>query len=212
MQKHHKISYFWCSIFIKYMLLKKVLILSLIVTIISCNKAVSKKNKEIARDSLISNTVKVNHSFTKLNSKAKKLVENWDEYQNIDELLKQYQNITASLALLNAKELSVLAKQLKDSIQVEKLKISAVKIRLNVLHNETQRLADMETIPSITESEVIEENINILNAFSALNLKINNVVNQENLNEEVSSFVEEVLSLNDSLHKKDSLETIKAHK
>ena len=169
------------------MFFKKIIFLILIIVVISCNNSISKKNKKIKRDSLISNVVKVNHPIAKLNSKAKKLVEDWDEYQNIDELLKQYQNITTNLALLNAKELSVLSRQLKDSVRIEKLNIPAVKTRLNVLHNETLRLADMETIPSITELEVIEENNNILNAYSALNLKINNIVNQENLNEQVSS-------------------------
>ncbi len=186
------------------MLLKKVILLSLIALFISCTKTISRKNNEISRDSLIGNTNKVKLQIAKLNSKAIKLVETWDEYQNIDELLKQYQNINSNLALLNAKELAVLAKQLKDSIRVEILKIPSVKIRLNVLHNETLRLADMNTIPSITEEEVVEENSNILNAYSALNLKINNIVNQENLNEELSSFIDEVLQLNDTLIKLDS--------
>lgn len=186
------------------MLLKKVILLSLIALFISCTKTISRKNNEISRDSLIGNTNKVKLQIAKLNSKAIKLVETWDEYQNIDELLKQYQNINSNLALLNAKELAVLAKQLKDSIRVEILKIPSVKIRLNVLHNETLRLADMNTIPSITEEEVVEENSNILNAYSALNLKINNIVNQENLNKEFSSFIDEVLQLNDTLIKLDS--------
>ena len=189
------------------MLLKKVILLSLIALFVSCTKTISKKNDEISRDSLIGNTDKVNFQITKLNSKAIKLVETWDEYQNIDELLKQYQNINANLALLNAKELAVLTKQLKDSIRVERLKIPSVKIRLNVLHNETLRLADMSTIPSITEEEVVIENSNILNAYSALNLKINNIVNQENLNEELGSFIDEVLQLNDTLKKLDSTKT-----
>ena len=191
---------------------KKFIFLILSILILSCNKSVSKKNNEIKQDSLISNTTKIIHPIAKLNSKAKKLVANWDEYQNMDELLIQYQNISANLALLNAKELSVLANQLKDSIKVENLKIPSVKIRLNVLHNETLRLADMARIPSITEEEVVEENNNILNAYSALNLKINNIVNKENLNEEVSSFVDEVLMLNDSLNKKDTSKTIIAPK
>ena len=186
------------------MLIKKIIFLVLLIIVFSCDKAVSKRNIEVARDSLVSNTLKVNYPVAKLNSKAKKLVENWDEYQNIEELLKQYQHITTNMALLNAKELSVLSKQLKDSIRIEQLKIPAVKIRLNVLHNETLRLADMETIPSITESEVIEENNNILDAYSALNLKINNIVNQENLNQELNSFVDEVLNLNDTLKKPDT--------
>ncbi len=187
------------------MYFKRIIFFVLSITILSCNKTISKKKQEILRDSLISNTSKMNHPIANLNSKAKTLVADWDEYQNMDELLKQYQNISANLALLNAKELSVLARQLKDSIRIEKLKIPSVKIRLNVLHNETLRLADMETIPSITESEVYEENNNIINAYSALNLKINNIVNQENLNEEVSSFVDEVLKLGDTLKKEDSI-------
>lgn len=189
------------------MLLKKVILLSLIALIVSCTKTISRKNNEISRDSLIGNTDMVNFQISKLNNKSIKLVETWDEYQNIDELLNQYQNINANLALLNAKELAVLAKQLKDSIRVERLKIPSIKIRLNVLHNETLRLADMSTIPSITEKEVVEENNNILNAFSALNLKINNIVNQENLNEELSSFIDEVLQLNDSLKNLDTAKT-----
>ncbi|MCD6543993.1 MAG: hypothetical protein J7K34_05745 [Flavobacteriaceae bacterium] len=186
------------------MFLKKVILLGLIVVFVSCTKTISKKNNVTSRDSLIGNTNEINFQITKLNSKAITLVETWNEYQNIDELLKQYQNINANLALLNAKELAVLAKQLKDSIRVERLKISSVKIRLNVLHNETLRLADMSTIPSITEDEVVEENSNILNAYSALNLKINNIVNQEKLNEELSSFIEEVLNLNDTIKEMDS--------
>lgn len=189
------------------MLLKKVILLSLIALFVSCTKTISRKNNEISRDSLIGNTDMVNFQISKLNSKSIRLVETWDEYQNIDELLNQYQNINANLALLNAKELAVLAKQLKDSIRVERLKIPSIKIRLNVLHNETLRLADMSTIPSITEKEVVEENSNILNAFSALNLKINNIVNQENLNEELSSFIDEVLQLNDSLKNLDTAKT-----
>ncbi len=204
-----KFHTFGTHFFIKSMLLKKVIILSLIIAITSCNKTDSKKNTEIVKDSLISNTIKVNHQITKLNPKANKLVENWDEYQKIDELLKQYQSISANDALLNAKELSGLSQQLKDSIRIEKLNNSSVKIRLNVLYNETLRLADMESIPSISEAEVFEENDNILNAFSSLNLKINNIVSQENLNNEVNRFVNEVLSLNDSSKIKDSLKTIK---
>lgn len=186
------------------MFLKNSVFFILTIMIISCNSAVSKKKKEMAKDSISNNIPKVNHPFMPLNNKAKKLVEKWDEYQTIDELLKQYQHITTSLALLNAKELSELSKQLKDSIQIENLKIPAVKIRLNVLYNETLRLADMESIPSISDAEVIDENNNILNAYSALNLKINNIVNQENLNEEVNNFVEEVSNLNDTLTKVNS--------
>jgi len=98
-----------------------------------------------------------------------------------------------SEALLNSVELSELALQLKDSVRVEKLNIPEVKIRLNVLYSETLRLADMSTIPTITEELVAEENNNVINAFSALNLKINNMNSREKINEELSEFIDEVL-------------------
>jgi hypothetical protein len=72
-------------------------------------------------------------------------------------------------------------------------------MRLNVLHSETMRLSDMATIPTITEDEVTEENNNVIEAFSALNLKINNMSSVEKLNEEISSFIDEVMEEQDSI-------------
>ena len=109
-------------------------------------------------------------------------------------------------ALLNSVELSVLAQQLRDSIRVEKLNIPEVKIRLNVLYTETLRLADMSTIPTITEQLVAKENNNIIEAFSALNLKINNMSSQDQLNSEISKFVDEILQQpkSDSIGKEEN--------
>ena len=110
----------------------------------------------------------------------------------MSEFIKQYENISSIDALFNANELSELAQQLKDTIRVKKFEIPSVKIRLNVLYSETLRLADMASISSISGEEIKNENENILNAFSALNLKINNVIIQENLNKDVSKFIEEI--------------------
>lgn len=169
------------------------LIIGLFIGLISCNKTVSKKKEiDVVQDTLKTGKIKANYSEIKLNSKAKKVVENWTEYQKFNEFIGQYNNISITDALFNANELSELAQQLKDTIRVEKFKIPSVKIRLNVLHNESLRLADMATIPKISEIEVQNENENILNAYSALNLKINNIVNQENLNNELNEFINQV--------------------
>lgn len=132
------------------------------------------------------------HKEVKLDAKAKIEVEDWIEYKKMDDFLKQYHHISPIDALFNANELSELAQQLKDTIRVEKFKIPSVKIRLNVLYNESLRLADMATISSISEEEIQHENENILNAFSALNLKINNIIIQETLNDDVSKFIDEI--------------------
>lgn len=167
----------------------------LLISIASCNKTTSKKELEIVvKDTIKSIKIKMVYTEVELNSKAKKAVENWTEYQKIDEFIKQYHNISLTDALFNANELSELSQQLKDTIRVDKFKISSVKIRLNVLHNEALRLADMSTINNITEAEVQKENENILNAYSALNLKINNIIIQENLNSKVDEFIDEIVN------------------
>lgn len=174
--------------------------------IISCKKDKSeKKNIPTIIDSTRADYIKINHLITRLNPKSKTMVESWGEYQKVDELIQQYNKISISDALLNAKELSELSQQLKDSIRIEKLNIPSVKIRLNVLYNETLRLADMATIYDIKNSEVIQKNKNILEAYSALNLKINNIISKEKLNKDVNEFIEEIIN-SDSVKSKKTIE------
>lgn len=168
------------------------------------------QNTEAEKDTspLEHSMIKSEKPITKLNSKSQELIAAWPEYQKFDELINQYQEISMNEALLNSVELSELAMQLRDSIRVEKLNVPEVKIRLNVLYSETLRLADMSTIPTITEILVAKENNNVIDAYSALNIKINNMNAQEQLNEEVSKFVDEVLDerKSDSLEIRDEFE------
>jgi hypothetical protein len=175
------------------MLIKKIFVATIIfISILSCKDSESKKESNSEKINMPANHKKTKNNYVDLSAKAKKLTENWKEYQNIDDYIQQYKEISITNSLLNAQHLSELTQQLKDSIRIEKLNIPPVKIRLNVLHNEALRLADMATIKQITEEEVIRENTNILNAYSALNIKINNMVSQEGLNNEVKAFLEEV--------------------
>ena len=165
-----------------------------------------KNNEQKTEDSTVdkpirSSMIKAENPIVQLNPASKELTDSWGEYQRFDDLISQYEEISMNEALLNSVELSVLAQQLKDSIRIEKLNIPEVKIRLNVLYSETLRLADMSTIPTITEKLVAEENSNMIDAYSALNLKINNMNRREKLNSEISDFIDEVLleEKNDSL-------------
>lgn len=165
----------------------------LIILLISCKNKEKVDQNAAAMNQEVLSTIKSNKPITNLNIKAKDLVKTWSEYQNFSDLINQYQEITVSEALLNSVELSELAKQLKDSIRIEKLNIPEVKIRLNVLHSETLRLADMSSIPTISQESVEQENNNMIDAFSALNLKINNMNLQDELNSEIGKFIDEVL-------------------
>jgi hypothetical protein len=182
----------------------KIFIAFLLLTLFlsACKNKEQKTEEENDSITVESSMIKSEKPITKLNSKSEELVATWAEYQKFDELITQYQEISMNEALLNSVELSELALQLRDSIRVEKLDLPEVKIRLNVLYSETLRLADMSTIPTITEILVGQENNNVIDAYSALNLKINNMSLQDQLNEEISKFVDEVLDE----PKRDSIE------
>ncbi|MCF6224040.1 MAG: hypothetical protein L3J34_09980 [Flavobacteriaceae bacterium] len=180
------------------MFIKHLFFVLFIITFFSCKKHDIKQEAATIIDSTRTDIFKANH-IIKLNTKAKNMVKDWIEYQKMDEFIQQYYHISIDDAMLNAKEFSKLSQQLKDSIRVEKLDIPSVKIRLNVLNNEVLRLMDMATITNISSSDIKKENKNILDAYFALNSKINNIIIQENLNSDVNKFIEEITSNKDSV-------------
>ncbi len=171
----------------------------IIALLLSCKNKNEQGTQEYSEQLEAVSTIKSEHRIIPLNPKSEELVKDWPEYQKFSELVDQYQEISMTDALLNSKELSEMAKQLRDSVRIERLNIPSIKMRLNVLHSETMRLADMATIPTISELSIIGENNNVIQAFSALNLKINNMYSMEILNDEVSAFVNEVMAEQDSI-------------
>ena len=111
--------------------------------------------------------------------RAKEDLENWKEYNDVDEFILRFYNTSTFEALTNAKELSELVKAMKDTIRIEKLKPLNMVARFNVLYNETLRLEDMATINSIEEEEVKDEVKKILEVYAAVNSKINTIYKAE---------------------------------
>lgn len=157
-------------------------LLIILLLIFSCNR-----NKETAQVSEKADSLKLdanrieNRIGETLIPEAKAEMDNWKEYQLVDELLLKYYSITTLEALTNAEELSRLVKMMKDSIKIEKLKKPNIIARINVLENETLRLADMANIPSISKEEVKEEVSNIVAIYSAMNSKINTIYQAEGI-------------------------------
>ena len=176
------------------------LILFLALSILSCKKNSDREEApEYATDRVLAPTLKSEAPVVGLNKESENLVKDWKEYQDFSELIVQYREITKADALLNSLELEELAQFLKDSIRVEKLDIPSVRMRLNVLYNEAKRLSDMSTIPTITDEEVLAENNNVLDAFAALNIKINDLGMQERINLELAKFDDDPQFEDDSL-------------
>lgn len=160
------------------------LLLVLLVVSYSCNRKGAVEKVDGDSDTL---QVATNRIANKLGAilipSAKKELEQWKEYQDLDEFVLSYYNTSTIDALNNAVMLDSLVKATKDTIRIELLDKANVLARFNVLHNETLRLADMSTIPSITEEEVNEEVTKILELYSALNSKINTVYEDRELQE-----------------------------
>ncbi len=161
-----------------------------IISFTSCKKNESTEinNDTISLDTLITKEKKdIRNIGETLQPESRKKVENWKEYQQLDEFLTNFYSISPSEALNLSKELSTITQQLKDSVKIDRFKQNDIGIRINVLHNNALRLADISTISAIKSIEVKEEIQNILDAFSALNAKINNITNQENLEAELKT-------------------------
>jgi hypothetical protein len=106
---------------------------------------------------------------------AREAVENWKEYHDVDAMVKKYYSISVSEALTNAAELSELVTFMQDSIRVEELDRPNVLARIHVFRNQTLRLADMASIPAITDEEVKAEVEKILEVYDAFHSKINTI-------------------------------------
>ncbi|HEY9169675.1 MAG TPA: hypothetical protein VIN72_09325 [Lutibacter sp.] len=148
----------------------------------SCNKTKGAQEVSEQADSLKLDANRIENKIGEmLIPEAKVVLDNWKEYQLVDELILKYYSITTLEALSNADELSRLVKMMKDSLKIEQLKKPNIIARINVLENETLRLADMATIPSITKEEVKEEVGNIVALYSAFNSKINTIYQSESI-------------------------------
>ncbi len=174
----------------------------------SCNKSPKVEESTVINDTLIVEDTDriINNTSETLIPQAKRALKDWQEYQKLDQFMLKYYNVSNLEALNNAKELSGLVKNMIDTIRVEKLTAINVVARFNVLHNETLRLADMATIPSITKDEVKEEVKKIIDLYSAVNSKINTIYNVENLQTtlevDTEQPVDDVNELKDKLESK----------
>ena len=133
----------------------------------------------------VNSTKNINGIGESLKPNVKKVVRNWEEYQLVDAMITRFYAISNAEALSNAKELSTLSKQLKDSIRDKQLEVRSVKARLNVFSNECMRLEDMATISAIKPEEVTFEIKKILEAFSGVNAKLNSIYSVDDLEKEL---------------------------
>ncbi|HKJ07354.1 MAG TPA: hypothetical protein VJ970_07815, partial [Flavobacteriaceae bacterium] len=132
---------------------------------------------------------------------ARKAVADWKAYQELDDFILKYYNISQPDALAYADELAEMAGYLKDSVTVAKFKDPSFLTRLNVFYNETLRLKDMASIKTIGFDEVNMEVKKVLELYAAINSKINTIYKAEAIQKALEFDTEKPIIIKD----KDSL-------
>ncbi len=156
----------------------------LFLLVASCQK---KKSEKTALPTKTDMNLLVTHAdYSKLNDEYLKEIRPWKEYFIVDDFLQELKETTPVEALNNAVELKKLTKHLKDSLNIESLKTSAFKARINLFENETLRLADMTLIPSISGNEVNAQVGKVLSLFGSVNAKINTVYAKKKFDAEIN--------------------------
>ena len=166
--------------------------------------------------------VKEHQSATKVRPIFLKVVENWQELKAIDSFFVKFEKISPNEALSNALELKDLVKSLKDSVIPVLFDVPAFKARVNILENESLRLADLTLIPAIKASEVNAQVDKTILAFSGVNTKINTILAKKRFEDEIDVKVDFIgldttkmddiskksidLRLEEKLRKKDELD------
>ncbi|MEO9571390.1 MAG: hypothetical protein ABJH82_09080 [Polaribacter sp.] len=118
-----------------------------------------------------------------VNAINKKEIENWQDLKTVTSFLKKFEKVSPNEAMSNALELRDLVASLKDNEIPEIFDSPSFHARVNVLYNETLRLADITLIPAITAEEVNAQINKTITAFSSVNSKINTVLSKKRFEE-----------------------------
>ncbi|WP_439131527.1 hypothetical protein [Polaribacter sp.] len=164
--------------------MKYFLSFTILIILFSCAKKQEQGNTEEKIKPLLS-VVKEHPSVKPINPIYKEEIESWKELENVDNFLGRFKKASANEVLSNALELKGLITKLKDSIKLDMFKLPSFNARVNILYNETLRLSDMTTIPAITADEVHLQTEKIIDAFSAVNAKVNTIFSKKRFEDEI---------------------------
>lgn len=123
--------------------------------------------------------VKKHEDLIKIESSFTQEIENWNELKALDNFILRFKKASPNEVLSNALELKSLVSSLKDSVKPSLFEIPSFNTRVNILYNETLRLADMTFIPAIKADQVNMQTDKIINTFSAVNSKINTILTKK---------------------------------
>jgi hypothetical protein len=157
---------------------KHILYLFLSLFLFSCGN--NKKDTLVTTQEIPKRSIAKQHvRLDNISPDFKNKIEGWQELQTVTLFIKKFENVSPNEALSNALELRDLVVSLKDNAIPEFCDIPSFHARINVLHNETLRLADLTLISAITSKEVNLQIDKTIAAFSSVNSKINTIYSKK---------------------------------
>ena len=164
--------------------MKQLIYILICVFLFSCGNDKKDADKSIQEKPTLS-VVKQHVSFELVKPIFEKEIEGWQELKTVKSFIKKFEKVSPNEALSNALELRDLVISLKDSVKPKIFDIPSFNARVNVLHNETLRLADLTFIPAITSKEVNLQITKTIAAFSSVNSKINTILSKKRFEDEI---------------------------
>ena len=190
--------------------MKQILYLFLSLFLFSCGnnkKETIKKKQEKPKRSVVSKHI----GLKNVSPEFKNEIENWQDLQTVTLFIEKFENVSPNEALINALELRDLVASLKDSEIPKFCDIPSFHARINVLYNETLRLADLTLIPAISSQEVNLQVNKTIAAFSSLNSKINTIYSKKRFEDAIDIKIDYV-GIDSTLMDTVSKESIKFKK
>ena len=165
----------------------RIIIICLI--ILGCSKPTNQQQQTKPELAQGDNQLNITHSIGEvLDPEAKSIVASWQEYQKVEALISEFYNISTDQALQKSSELAEATQQLRDSVRVERFLQPDLQMRLNVMNNIALRINDMNDISQIDPKEISDEVGNLMQLFSSINRRLNNIVRREALEKELKPF------------------------
>ena len=164
--------------------MKYFFIFLIITFIFSCDKKQETVTQEQDSKPLLS-LVNEYTSVKGVNATFAKDIADWKELKAVDNFLGRFKKVSPNEILSNALELQGLIKSLRDSVKPELFNIPSFNTRINIFYNESLRLSDMTAIPSIKADEVNKQTEKIIDAFSAVNSKVNTILSKKRFEDEI---------------------------
>lgn len=172
----------------------------------SCGNGDKKANTSGAIDSIQASEKNIQSKINiTLSRTSREALKDWSEFEEVDDFIINYYNISVADALSLSSELNDLVTMMKDSVRVKKLNIAPINSRLNVLQNETLRLRDMSTISSISSEEVTKEVRSILEVYDSFLSRINTVYKAEELQKALEFDTEVPVEVPNNTQKKSNV-------